>query len=59
METEKKNRTFRNREFKIEAVKLALQGDRTMQEVSLSSETRRCSSSFQKSPSLHRRSLPA
>jgi len=33
MESEKKNRTFRTREFKIEAVKLALQGDRTMQEV--------------------------
>ena len=33
MRSEKKNRTFHTREFKIEAVKLALQGDRTMQEV--------------------------
>ena len=31
--SEKKNRTFHSREFKIEAVRLALQGDRTMQEV--------------------------
>ena len=33
MESEKQPRTFRTREFRIEAVKLALQGDRTMQEV--------------------------
>ena len=33
MTSEKKNRTVQTREFKVEAVKLALQGDRSLQEV--------------------------
>ena len=33
MTSEKKNRTVQPREFKVEAVKLALQGDRSLQEV--------------------------